>query len=54
MNKLKLIENFCNLDDQNLRLKFGEMTPQELRTLRAGLNQILRIINYGKDENVHN
>lgn len=37
----KLVAAWRDLSDDELRLNCGEMTPQEMRTLRAVLNQIL-------------
>ena len=34
------VDQWCNLSDADLRLRLGEMTAQELRTVKAVLNSI--------------
>ena len=35
------VEEWCALSDAGIRLRFGELTAQEIRTVRAVLNAIL-------------
>jgi len=42
--KLDTIEKICNMSPADLRLRMGEMTAEEMRTVKALLGWIKRIL----------